>query len=98
MTALGLVGAAAVTWLLRLLPVVVLPASRLPAAARRLLPSVGPAVLGSLVVGCVLGGAPGTRPVFVVAAAATAFVAWRTRSPLVTTVVGLGLVGLLQQL
>jgi branched-subunit amino acid transport protein len=49
MTALiACAAAAAVTWLLRVLPITVVPVTRLPAGVQLSLPHVGPAVLAAL--------------------------------------------------
>jgi branched-subunit amino acid transport protein len=72
------------TWLLRVSFIGLLPADRLPAAVRRSLPHVGPAVLGALVVTGLVGQGgpaallqPSPRHLALLAAG---LVAWRIRN------------------
>lgn len=84
MTALVvLVAAAAVTWLLRVLFIAVVPASRLPAALQRVLAHTGTVVMAALVA-TELGRSGGVSALVVpsvplLSLAAAGAVAWRTR-------------------
>ena len=79
MTALiACAAAAAVTWLLRVLPITVVPATRLPTAVQRSLPHVAPAVLAALVAAAVVGAPAGATPAFLTGALVTGLLAWRT--------------------
>jgi branched-subunit amino acid transport protein len=96
MTALvALTGAVLVTWVLRVLVITVLPASRLPDRVRRTLPDVGPAVLAALVAAALLGAPGGPDPVWFAAAGVTGAVAWWTHRIGLATVAGLAAVALL---
>jgi branched-subunit amino acid transport protein len=92
----ALAGAVAVSWLLRVLVVTVVPASQLPEPVQRTLPDVGPAVLAALVAAAVLGGAGGPNPTFVAGAVVTGLVAWRTGRIGLSTAAGLAVVALFE--
>jgi branched-subunit amino acid transport protein len=81
--------AAAVTWLLRILPITVVPAGKLPSAVQRSLPHVAPAVLAALVAAAVLSAPAGATPAFLTGALVTALVAWRTHGVVLPMVAGL---------
>jgi branched-subunit amino acid transport protein len=90
MTALAaLIGAAVVTWVLRVLLITLVPATRLPGVARRALPHVGPAVLMALVAAALFGSPGGVRPAFLLGAALTGAVAWWRGNVVLATGVGL---------
>ena len=79
-----LLACAAVTWVLRVLLIVAVPADRLPDRVREALPDVGPAVLAALIVGSLVHGGgllalvtPTPPHLALIAAGA---VAWRFRS------------------
>jgi branched-subunit amino acid transport protein len=91
-------GAAAATWLLRVLFITLVPAGRLPGPVRRTLPHVGPAVLAAVIAAALAGGQAGVDPAFLGGAVVTAVVAWRRRSVVLATVCGLGTVALLHLL
>jgi branched-subunit amino acid transport protein len=91
-------GAAAVTWLLRVLLITVLPAGQLPASVRRTLPHVGPAVLAAVVAAALVGGPGGVDRAFLAGAVVTGVVAWRWGGVVVATACGLGTVALLHLL
>ncbi|WP_409330574.1 AzlD domain-containing protein [Trujillonella humicola] len=96
MTALlACTGAALATWLLRILLIALVPATRLPGPVQRALPHVGPAVLAALVAAALVGAPAGAGTDFVLAAALTAGVARRTGSVALATTAGLGSVALL---
>jgi branched-subunit amino acid transport protein len=86
MTALvAAAGAVAVTWVLRVLLISVVPASRLPVAVQRGLPHVGPAALMAVIAAALFGSPGGVQPAFLVGAALTAAVArWRGNLVLAT--------------
>ena len=91
---LALGGAVAVSWLLRVLVITLLPASRLPERARRTLPDVGPAVFAALVAAALLGGAAAPDPSFVGGVVVAGLVAWRTHRIGLSTAAGLATVAL----
>jgi branched-subunit amino acid transport protein len=96
MTALiACAAAAAVTWLLRVLPITVVPVTRLPAGVQRSLPQVGPAVLAALVAATVFAAPTGATPAFLSGALVSGLVAWRTRGVVLPTVAGLDTVAVL---
>jgi branched-subunit amino acid transport protein len=93
---IALGGAVIVSWLLRVLVVTVLPASRLPEQVRRALPDVGPVVFAALVAGALLGRSGAPNPSALAAIAVTGVVVWRTHRVGSATAAGLlaaGLVG-----
>ena len=93
MTALiASLGAALATYLLRILLITLVPASQLPAAVRRLLPHVGPAVLAGLVAAALFRPSGAVQPAFLVGAALTGAVAWWRGSVVLATGVGLSAV------
>jgi branched-subunit amino acid transport protein len=97
MTALlALTGAVLVTWVLRVLVITVLPASRLPDRVRQTLPDVGPAVLAALVAAALFAAPGGPDPVWLVGVAVTGVLAWRTHRIGLSTVAGLAAVALLE--
>jgi branched-subunit amino acid transport protein len=80
-----LVAAGAVSWLLRVTPITLLPASRLPASARRLLDHAAPAAIAAMVGAGIAGGSAfsdlGPRvPVLLGAIVAALPAAWSCRS------------------
>jgi branched-subunit amino acid transport protein len=81
--------AAAVTWLLRILPITVAPATRLPTAVQRCLPHVAPAVLAALTAAAVLGAPAGATPAFLTGALVTGLVAWRSHGIVLPVAAGL---------
>ena len=90
MTALlAALGAALATYLVRILLITLVPASRLPAAVGRLLPHVGPAVLAALVVAALFRPSGAVQPAFLVGAALTGAVAWWRGSVVLAMGVGL---------
>jgi branched-subunit amino acid transport protein len=89
-------GAALATYVLRILLITLVPASRLPASVRRLLPHVGPAVLASLVAAALFGSPGGVQPAFLLGAVLTGAVAWRGGNIVLATGVGLGAVAMWQ--
>lgn len=90
MTALiASLGAAVATYGLRVLLITLAPASRLPAAFRRYLPHVGPAVLAALVAAALLPPSGGVEPAFLLGAALTGAVSWRSGSIVLATGMGL---------
>jgi branched-subunit amino acid transport protein len=91
-TALTLCAAAAITWLLRVLTVTIVPARMLPKGVQRALPHVGPAVLAAIITAALLSAPQDQRAVFFLAAAVTSVVAWRGSSPLAAVLTGLVLV------
>jgi branched-subunit amino acid transport protein len=99
MTALAAsAGAVAVTWVLRVLLITLVPASRLPVAVQRALPHVGPAALMAVVAAALFGSAGGVQPAFLVGAALTGAVAWWHGNLVLATGVGLCAVALYQLL
>jgi branched-subunit amino acid transport protein len=83
-----LLGAAAATYVLRAVLIVLVPAHRLPAVLRRALGHLAPAALAALVATAVVGhrglpalAVPGPVHLTLVALAVAALVAWRTRNP-----------------
>jgi branched-subunit amino acid transport protein len=92
---LALGGAVAVSWLLRVLVITLLPASRLPERVRRTLPDLGPAVFAALVAAALLGGPGAPNPSLVAGVAVTGLVAWRTSRVGLSTAAGLATVALL---
>ena len=86
---IALGGAVVVSWLLRVLVITVLPASRLPERVRRALPDVGPVVFAALVAGALLGGAGAPDPSAVTGVAVTGVVVWRTHRIGAATAAGL---------
>ncbi|WP_222267033.1 AzlD domain-containing protein [Modestobacter marinus] len=91
-------GAAAVTWLLRVPLITLVPAGQLPGPVRRALPHVGPAVLAPVIAAALVGGPGGVDPAFLAGAVVTAAVAWRRGSVVLATVCRLGTVALLHLL
>ena len=99
MTALiASLGAAVATYLLRILLITLVPASRLPAGIRRFLPHVGPAVLAALVAAALVGSPTGVQPAFLVGAVLTGTVSWRGGGIALATGCGLCAVALWQVL
>jgi branched-subunit amino acid transport protein len=95
-TVLVLAAAALVSWTLRVLFITVVPATRLPDPVRRALDHAAPAVLAAVVATAL------TRPSAelptgpaVLALAAGALVAWRTRRALAATVTAIAAFALL---
>jgi branched-subunit amino acid transport protein len=89
-------GAAVATYVLRILLIILVPASRLPTSVRRLLPHVGPAVLASLVAAALFGSPDGLQPAFLLGAVVTGAVAWRAGNVVLATGVGLVAVAIWQ--
>jgi branched-subunit amino acid transport protein len=97
MTALiASVGAAVATYLLRILLITLVPASRLPPSVRQFLPHVGPSVLAALVAAALFGSPGGVQPAFLLGAALTGIVAWRGGNIVLATGAGLCAVALWQ--
>jgi branched-subunit amino acid transport protein len=97
MTALiASLGAAAASYVLRILLITLVPAPRLPAAVRRCLPHVGPAVLAALVVAALFPPSGRVQPAFLLGAALTGTVAWRGGSIVQATGAGLCAVAIWQ--
>lgn len=90
------VGAAVATYVLRILLITLVPASRLPDSVRRLLPHVGPAVLAALVAAALFRPSGTLQPAFVLGAVLTGAVARRSSSVVLATGVGLGAVAIYQ--
>lgn len=93
-----LFGVGAVSWLLRVTAITVLPAARLPLAARRLLDHAAPAALAAVVGAGIAGGVPvadlGLRGPVVIGALVTAVLAWWRRGLVLPVVVGLAVAAL----
>jgi branched-subunit amino acid transport protein len=88
-----LLAAGALTWLLRIAMITLLPADRLPAAARGLLDHAAPAALAAMVGIGIAGGLAlpelGARLPVLVGAAVTAVIAWRRAGLVLPVVAGL---------
>lgn len=101
-TVLVLVAAGGVSWVLRVVPITVLPAARLPSAARRLLDHAGPAALAAMVGAGLAGGLAlpdlAVRLPVLAGAVVTAVVAWRRRGLVLPVVAGLAATWLLAAL
>jgi branched-subunit amino acid transport protein len=82
-------GAVVVSWVLRILLITIVPATRLPSGVQRVLPHVGPAVLMALVAAALFGSLGGVRPAFLVGAAVTGVVAWWRGNMVLATGAGL---------
>jgi branched-subunit amino acid transport protein len=95
--ALVLTAAGLVSWVLRVLFIVLVPAHRLPQGAHRALRHTGPAALAALVAtGLARSGSGGGSPAaLLLALLAAALVAHHTRSPLLATGAGVGAFALL---
>ena len=89
-------GAAGATYVLRILLITLVPASQLPAAVRRLLPHVGPAVLAALVTAALFRPSGAVQPSFLLGAVLTGAVARRGGSVVLATGLGLGTVAICQ--
>jgi branched-subunit amino acid transport protein len=89
-------GAVVVTWLLRVVFITLVPATRLPVAVQRALPQVGPAVLMALVAAALFGSPGGVRPALLIGAALTGAVAWWRGNIVLATGVGLFAVAAIQ--
>jgi len=94
MTAFAILAAGgAVTWLIRVAFINVVPSSRLPSIARRAIERVGPASLAALIATelsqQVRAGGDGETAAVLGAAVVAAAVAWRTKKPALTVVVGI---------
>ena len=98
--ALVLLLAAAVTWLLRVSFITLVPAARLPARVHAALDDVAPAVMAALVVTHLAHGEgiSGFVAADVAAAAIAAGVAWRTRHLAATVLTGVVAAGVLRLL
>ncbi|MDN5859559.1 MAG: AzlD domain-containing protein [Pseudonocardia sp.] len=81
------------SWAFRVAAITLLPAARLPERARRLLEHAAPAAIAAMVGTGIAGGAAlpelASRLPFLVAAAVTAVLAWRTRGLVLPVVAGL---------
>jgi branched-subunit amino acid transport protein len=101
-TVLMLLAAGAVSWVLRVVAITVLPAARLPTVARRLLDHAGPAALAAMVGAAVAGGLAlpdlAVRLPVLAGAAVAAIVAWRRRGLVLPVVAGLAVTWLLATL
>jgi branched-subunit amino acid transport protein len=95
--ALVLTGAGLVSWVLRVLFIVLVPARRLPPRVHRALPYTGPAALAALLATGLArsGSGGGSPPAVLLALLAAALVARRTRSLLLATGAGVGAFALL---
>jgi branched-subunit amino acid transport protein len=94
--ALVLTAAGLVSWVLRVLFIVLVPAHRLPQGANRAVRHTGPAALAALVAtGLARSGSGGSPAPLLLALLAAALVARHTRSPLVATGAGVGAFALL---
>jgi branched-subunit amino acid transport protein len=84
----------AVSWVFRVTPIAILPASRLPASARRLLDHAAPAAIAAMVGAGIAGGsalpALGPRVPVLLGAVVAAVIAWRRRGLVLPVVAGLG--------
>jgi branched-subunit amino acid transport protein len=89
-------GAVVVTWVLRVLLITLVPATRLPSAVQRALPHVGPAVLMALVAAALFGSSDGVQPAFLLGAAVTGAVAWWRGRIVLATGAGLGVIAACQ--
>ena len=97
-----LLAAGVVSWVLRVAAITLLPAARLPAAARRLLDHAAPAAIAAMVGAGIAGGAalPDLAPrlPLLVGAAVAATIAWRRRGLVLPVVAGLAVAGVLAAL
>jgi branched-subunit amino acid transport protein len=88
-----LFAAGAVSWVFRVAPIALLPATRLPASARRLLDHAAPAAIAAMVGAGIAGGAAlsdlGPRLPVLLGAAVAALVAWKRRGLVLPVVAGL---------
>lgn len=88
-----LVAAGAVSWLLRVTPIALLPAGRLPASARRLLDHAAPAAISAMVGAGIAGGSAfsdlGPRVPVLLGAVVAALIAWRRRGLVLPVAAGL---------
>jgi branched-subunit amino acid transport protein len=89
-------GAVVATYVLRILLINLVPASRLPASVQRVLPHVGPAVLAALVAAALFGSPDGVQPAFLIGAVLAGAVACRGGSVVLATGVGLAAVAVWQ--
>lgn len=98
MAALVLLLAAAVTWVLRVSFITLLPAARLPARVRRALDDAAPAVMAAIVGTHVAHGEgpAGLLSLPTLAAAITAVIAWRIGNLAASAAGGVVIFGLLQ--
>jgi branched-subunit amino acid transport protein len=88
-----LFAAGAVSWLFRVTPITLLPAARLPAAARRLLDHAAPAAIAAMVGAGIAGGSAlsdlGPRLPVLLGAVVAGAIAWRRRGLVLPVVAGL---------
>jgi branched-subunit amino acid transport protein len=88
-----LFAAGAVSWVLRVTPIALLPTARLPAAARRLLDHAAPAAIAAMVGAGIAGGAAlpdlGARLPVLLGAVVAVSIAWRRRGLVLPVVAGL---------
>ena len=94
MTAVGvLLAVGAVSWLFRVGAIALLPATRLPSAARRLLDHAAPAALAAMVGAGIAGGVAlpelASRLPVLLGAIVTAAIAWRRRGIVLPVAAGL---------
>ncbi|GAA0944833.1 AzlD domain-containing protein [Pseudonocardia zijingensis] len=97
-----LVAAGAVSWLLRVIPITLLPAARLPAPARRLLDHAAPAAIAAMVGAGIAGGNAlpelAARLPVLLGALVAGVIAWRRRGLVLPVVAGLAVAGALTAL
>jgi branched-subunit amino acid transport protein len=88
-----LVAAGAVSWVLRVTPIALLPTARLPASARRLLDHAAPAAIAAMVGAGIAGGSalPDLLPrvPVLLGAVVAAVIAWRRRGLVLPVAAGL---------
>ena len=94
MTAFAILAAGgAVTWLIRVAFINIVPSSRLPSIARRAVEGAGPAAMAALIATKlsqhVRTGGAGDTAASLGAAVVAGLVAWRTKKPALTVVVGI---------
>jgi branched-subunit amino acid transport protein len=94
MTAFAILAAGgAVTWLIRVAFIGVVPSSRLPTIARRAVESVGPAAMAALIATelseHMQSGGTGEPAAAFAAAVVAGIVAWRMKKPALTVAVGI---------
>jgi branched-subunit amino acid transport protein len=97
-----LVAAGAVSWLLRVIPITLLPAARLPAPVRRLLDHAAPAAIAAMVGAGIADGNAlpelAARLPVLLGALVAGVIAWRRRGLVLPVVAGLAVAGALTAL
>jgi branched-subunit amino acid transport protein len=94
-----LAGGGAVSWLLRIAFIDLLPSGRLPSWAQRALEGVGPAAMAALIATDLTGrfrGAEAGPGISLAAVLVAAIVAWKSRRPTLTVAVGIASYWLIQ--